>query len=87
MGSLLPIISSLAYVVSIMRGTTRPQRMTRLLLVVITLAGLVIMLAGPFTLDAMLFPGYIALINFAFVAVIMWPRNRLATPAEAREDA
>ena len=35
-GSLLPFISGLTYVVSVLRGKSKPQRMTRLLLVVIT---------------------------------------------------
>jgi hypothetical protein len=35
-GSLLPIASSFTYIVSILRGKSRPQRMTRLLLVIIT---------------------------------------------------
>ena len=35
-GSLLPILSVITYIVSILKGQTRPERMTRFLLVVIT---------------------------------------------------
>lgn len=37
-------------------------------------AGLLIVLAGPFTWRAVLFPAYIVLINALYVAVICWPR-------------
>lgn len=43
-----------------------------------TVAGLAIMFAGPLTVQAMLFPAYIAVINFAFVVAIRWPRKALA---------
>ncbi len=178
LGSLLPLISAIAYIVSILRGNTRPERMTRFLLMVITgimtvslwavgdtsglwlalvsflqslfiwvlafkwgmggrnkldmaclvlcavgvvvwlsssdpwmglaasivadliacvpsliktirfphtelmsfylldtIAGLAIMAAGPFTVGGIIFPLYIALINFAYVAAIKWPRK------------
>lgn len=178
-GSLLPVISAVAYTVSIVKGNTRPERMTRFLLLVITgvmtvslwasgdisglwlalvsflqslliwglsfkwgmggrnrldviclilcslgilfwlwadqplvglissivvdliaclpslrktilfphtelmsfylldaIAGVVILLAGPFTVGAMVFPIYIAAINFAFVIAIKWPRKQ-----------
>jgi hypothetical protein len=39
-------------------------------------AGVVILLAGPFTLRAMFFPFYIALINAVFVVAIQWPRRQ-----------
>jgi hypothetical protein len=41
-------------------------------------AGLMIVLAGPFTLQAMVFPAYIASIDFAFVVAIVQSRRRLA---------
>lgn len=177
-GSLLPVVATTTYAVSIVRGNTRPQRMTRFLLAVITaimfaslwisgdtsgvwlalvsflqaifilaltfrkgiggasrldfvclalcmaglglwllsdqpwigliasivadliaiapsllktvrlphtelaafyaidvVAGIAILFAGPFTLQAMLFPVYIACINAVFVAAIVWPRR------------
>jgi hypothetical protein len=40
-----------------------------------TLAGLLILVAGPFRLQAVAFPLYIALINMAFVVAIRWPRR------------
>jgi hypothetical protein len=43
-----------------------------------SVSGLMIMLAGPFTLQAMVFPAYIASIDFAFVVAIVWSRKRLA---------
>jgi hypothetical protein len=43
-----------------------------------TVAGLLIILAGPFTLQAIAFPAYIALIDGAFVVAIVWSRKRLA---------
>lgn len=183
LGSLLPLVSAVAYIVSILRGNTRPERMTRFLLLVITgvmtaslwashdtsglwlalvsflqslfiwvlsfkwgmggrdrldivcmglcgigvvvwltsdqpwiglaasivadliacipslrktirlphtelmsfylldtLAGVAILLAGPFTLGAMVFPLYIAVINFAYVLAIVWPRKQPIPP-------
>ncbi len=50
-----------------------------------TIAGLLVSLAGPFTLAAMILPAYIALVNLVFVFVIVWPRNkRLALAEEER---
>lgn len=43
-----------------------------------TLAGLLVAIAGPFTLKAALFPLYIALINALFAVVIWLPRLRSA---------
>jgi len=42
----LPFVSSLTYIVSILRGRARPQRMTRLLLVVITGLSFTALLVG-----------------------------------------
>ncbi len=39
------------------------------------IAGLLIMSVGPFTLQAIAFPLYIATINLIFVVAIMWPRK------------
>lgn len=178
MGSLLPVISTVTYTVSILKGKTRPERMTRFLMLVITgvmtlalwvqhdtsgiwlalvsclqallllglsfhrgiggrsrldmlclvlclagvvwwliakeplmgliasitadliaclpslhktirlphteivsfylldaIAGLLVLMAGPFTWQAGMFPAYIILINAGFVAAIVWPRR------------
>jgi hypothetical protein len=41
-----------------------------------TVAGLLVVAAGPFTVRAIIFPLYIALINAAFAAAIRWPRKQ-----------
>lgn len=40
-----------------------------------SLSGFAILLAGPFTFRAMIFPAYIMIIDFAFVVAIRWPRE------------
>lgn len=46
LGSLLPLISTGVYVVSILRGVSKPQRMTRLLMLVIGILSCVTLLAS-----------------------------------------
>lgn len=45
-GSLLPVISTIYYVASILRGQTKPQRTTRLLLLIIGILSFSALLAG-----------------------------------------
>ena len=43
------------------------------------IAGVLVLLASLFNPGAVLFPAYIAAINFVFVVAIKWPRSRAAT--------
>jgi len=66
LGTLLPLISSFVYVRSILRGRSKPQRMTRLLMVVISGLALAALLADGYS------PGvWLAGASFA-QAILVW---------------
>jgi hypothetical protein len=65
-GSLLPIVASAVYVLSIIRGKSRPHRMTRLLLMLITGLSSVSLLAGHDRSGV-----WLALVSFV-QSVIIW---------------
>lgn len=67
LGTLLPVVSTVVYIASIARGVSKPQRMTRLLLMVISGLALVALVAGNSSV------GGIWLAAASFVqAVIVW---------------
>lgn len=77
-GLLASIAADAIAMVPALRKTIRlPHTEMALFYAIDTMAGLAIMFAGPLTLEAIVFPVYIAVINFAFVAVIKWPRRQL----------
>jgi hypothetical protein len=79
-GLLASIAADAIAMVPALRKTIRlPHTEMTTFYAVDTVAGLAIMFAGPLTLEAMLFPAYIAVINFAFVLAIKWPRRALAS--------
>jgi hypothetical protein len=65
-GSLLPVISTVVYIVSILRGYSKPQRMTRLLMVVISLVSFVALWAVHDTSGI-----WLALVSL-IQAVVLW---------------
>ena len=78
-GLLLSIVADcIACIPSLVKTIRLPHTETPLFFAMGSCAGVCILLAGPFTWRAALFPAYIALINAVYVGVICWPR---ATPA------
>ncbi len=66
LGSLLPLLASLIYIVSIVRGKSKPQRTTRLLLMLITGLSFITLVAGHDTSGV-----WLALVSF-IQGVVIW---------------
>ena len=68
----------IACVPSLVKTVRLPHTELMLFYALDAIAGVLIAAAGPFTARTITFPAYIVAINLAFVAVIAWPRNRVA---------
>ena len=66
-GALLPLISSIVYIVSILRGISKPQRTTRLLMALITGISFFALLAAQDTSGI-----WLALASFIQAVIIFW---------------
>jgi hypothetical protein len=76
-GLLASILADLIACIPSLRKTIRwPHTELMAFYLFDTIAGVAILLAGPFTLEAMVFPLYIAAINLAYVVAIKWPRSQ-----------
>ena len=72
-GSLLPIVSSFTYVVSILKGESKPQRMTRFLMVVITALATISLWANGDTSGLWL--ALTSLLQAVLILVLCWGRR------------
>jgi hypothetical protein len=83
-GLLASIVADAVAMVPALRKTMRwPHTELTLFYAIDVFAGLAIVLAGPLTLQAIVFPAYIALINLVFVIAIRWPRRQPALHQES----
>lgn len=75
-GMLISIVADIIATAPAIRKTIRwPGTELALFYILDTFAGIAIMLAGPYTVSAMVFPAYIIFINIVFVIAIRWPRR------------
>jgi hypothetical protein len=79
-GLVASVVADFVAVIPSLHKTVRlPHTELALFYILDVVAGVCILLAGPFTLEAMFFPVYVILINAVFVAAIQWPRKHSFT--------